>query len=162
MEHRNDGTQYLQSTVVDWRDQPLVCGQTIHRSYSNSLILQQRITVCLLQYFYIQIKPWDIEFWFNYLFYFLGFFGDNFDHCPAFLRHKMTVISPTILKRYSIPYDTVVQEEGQIIITFPFGYHSGFNHGFNCAESTNFASERWIEYGKRCLQVRHHNLLLQR
>jgi len=39
------------------------------------------------------------------------------------------------------------------MITFPYGYHSGYNHGFNCAESTNFGTERWIEYGKRCLQV---------
>lgn len=38
------------------------------------------------------------------------------------------------------------------MITFPFGYHAGFNHGFNCAESTNFAMERWIEYGKRAVQ----------
>ncbi|KAF6031176.1 KDM4B [Bugula neritina] len=81
-----------------------------------------------------------------------GFFAENYDQCPAFLRHKMSLISPKILKRFSIPVDTIVQEAGQIIITFPYGYHSGFNHGFNCAESTNFASERWIEYGKRCLQ----------
>lgn len=40
------------------------------------------------------------------------------------------------------------------MVTFPFGYHAGYNHGFNCAESTNFATERWIEYGKRCHQVR--------
>ncbi|XP_023230236.1 uncharacterized protein LOC111630378 [Centruroides sculpturatus] len=38
------------------------------------------------------------------------------------------------------------------MITFPYGYHAGFNHGFNCAESTNFAMPRWIEYGKRALQ----------
>lgn len=34
------------------------------------------------------------------------------------------------------------------MVTFPFGYHAGFNHGYNCAESTNFASPRWVEYGK--------------
>ncbi|XP_041782635.1 uncharacterized protein LOC121599148 [Anopheles merus] len=72
--------------------------------------------------------------------------------CPAFLRHKMTLISPQILKQHNIPYDKITQEENEIMITFPFGYHAGFNHGFNCAESTNFAMPRWIEYGKRAAQ----------
>uniref|UniRef100_A0A1I8F8C2 JmjC domain-containing protein n=1 Tax=Macrostomum lignano TaxID=282301 RepID=A0A1I8F8C2_9PLAT len=40
----------------------------------------------------------------------------------------------------------VVQRQGEFIITFPFGYHCGFNAGFNCAESTNFASRRWIDF----------------
>ena len=64
----------------------------------------------------------------------------------------MTVISPMVLKNHSIPYNKIVQEAGEFMITFPYGYHAGFNHGFNCAESTNFASPRWVEYGKRATQ----------
>ncbi|CAM5162948.1 unnamed protein product [Natator depressus] len=78
-----------------------------------------------------------------------GFFPGSAQSCEAFLRHKMTLISPLILKKYGIPFDKVTQEAGEFMITFPYGYHAGFNHGFNCAESTNFATLRWIEYGKQ-------------
>lgn len=83
-----------------------------------------------------------------------GFFPSSYQSCPAFLRHKMTLISPAILKQYSIPFNKITQEAGEFMVTFPFGYHAGYNHGFNCAESTNFATERWIEYGKRCHQCK--------
>uniref|UniRef100_A0A665T0N7 [histone H3]-trimethyl-L-lysine(9) demethylase n=1 Tax=Echeneis naucrates TaxID=173247 RepID=A0A665T0N7_ECHNA len=78
-----------------------------------------------------------------------GFFPGNAQSCEAFLRHKMTLISPSILKKYGIPFEKVTQEAGQFIVTFPYGYHAGFNHGYNCAESTNFATQRWIDYGKQ-------------
>uniref|UniRef100_A0A667XPF5 Lysine-specific demethylase 4B n=1 Tax=Myripristis murdjan TaxID=586833 RepID=A0A667XPF5_9TELE len=81
-----------------------------------------------------------------------GFFPNSFKGCEAFLRHKMTLISPSILKKYGIPFDKITQEAGEFMITFPYGYHAGFNHGFNCAESTNFASVRWIDYGKVATQ----------
>ncbi|XP_067258836.1 lysine-specific demethylase 4C isoform X2 [Chanodichthys erythropterus] len=81
-----------------------------------------------------------------------GFFPNSFKSCEAFLRHKMTLISPSVLKKYSIPFDKITQEAGEFMITFPYGYHAGFNHGFNCAESTNFASIRWIDYGKVATQ----------
>ncbi|XP_051752848.1 lysine-specific demethylase 4A isoform X2 [Ctenopharyngodon idella] len=77
-----------------------------------------------------------------------GFFPGSAQSCEAFLRHKMTLISPSILRKYGIPFEKVTQEAGQFIVTFPYGYHTGFNHGFNCAESTNFATQRWIDYGK--------------
>ncbi|KAI9519163.1 Lysine-specific demethylase 4C [Dissostichus eleginoides] len=81
-----------------------------------------------------------------------GFFPNSFKGCEAFLRHKMTLISPSILKKYGIPFDKITQEAGEFMITFPYGYHAGFNHGFNCAESTNFATLRWIDYGKVATQ----------
>ncbi|KAM9641318.1 lysine-specific demethylase 4C isoform 2-T3 [Trichechus inunguis] len=77
-----------------------------------------------------------------------GFFPSSSQGCEAFLRHKMTLISPSVLKKYGIPFDKITQEAGEFMITFPYGYHAGFNHGFNCAESTNFATVRWIDYGK--------------
>ncbi|KAG8437055.1 hypothetical protein GDO86_007944 [Hymenochirus boettgeri] len=80
-----------------------------------------------------------------------GFFPGSAQSCEAFLRHKMTLISPFILKKYGIPFDKITQEAGEFMITFPYGYHAGFNHGFNCAESTNFATLRWIEYGKQAV-----------
>ena len=42
-----------------------------------------------------------------------------------------------------------MQREGEIVITFPFSYHAGFNHGFNCAESANFATPNWMQWGRR-------------
>ncbi|XP_046732188.1 lysine-specific demethylase 4A isoform X2 [Silurus meridionalis] len=80
-----------------------------------------------------------------------GFFPGSSQNCEAFLRHKMTLISPSILKKYGIPFEKITQEAGEFMVTFPYGYHAGFNHGFNCAESTNFATQRWIDYGKQAI-----------
>ncbi|XP_060860643.1 lysine-specific demethylase 4A-like [Metopolophium dirhodum] len=80
------------------------------------------------------------------------FFPTEASNCPAFLKHKTTVISPDILKQNSIPFNKITQKRGEFIITFPLGYHLGFDHGFNMVECTNFASPRWVEYGKRASQ----------
>ncbi|KAK7889279.1 hypothetical protein WMY93_024839 [Mugilogobius chulae] len=82
-----------------------------------------------------------------------GFFPGSSQSCDAFLRHKMTLVSPAILKKYDIPFEKVTQHKGQFIVTFPYAYHAGFNHGFNCAESSSFATLRWIDYGKQATQV---------
>lgn len=77
-----------------------------------------------------------------------GFFPHKVKECKAFLRHKGTLISPSTLKKFSIPFSKITQEKGEFMITFPYSYHSGYNHGFNIAEATNFATEYWIEFGK--------------
>lgn len=33
-------------------------------------------------------------------------------------------------------------------MTFPSGYHAGYNHGFNCNEAGNYGNIRWLDYGK--------------
>ncbi|XP_037918326.1 uncharacterized protein LOC119656091 isoform X3 [Hermetia illucens] len=86
-----------------------------------------------------------------------SYFPASYKSCHAYLRHKMTLISPQILKQHDVPFNKITQEAGEIMITFPFGYHAGFNHGFNCAESTNFAMPRWVEYGKRATECKCSN-----
>lgn len=46
-------------------------------------------------------------------------------------------------------YGKATHREGEFVIVFPGVYHAGFNHGFNCAESVNFASERWLDWGRK-------------
>ena len=75
-------------------------------------------------------------------------FPDVAKLCTNFMRHKSCLVEPKLLDEMGVPYQKVVQEERDIILVFPYAYHSGFNHGWNIAESTNFAFERWIEYGK--------------
>ncbi|KAF3931781.1 hypothetical protein ABW19_dt0204859 [Dactylella cylindrospora] len=69
--------------------------------------------------------------------------------CDQFLRHKTFLASPSFLENhYNIKVNKLVHHEGEFVITFPFGYHAGFNLGYNCAESVNFATESWLEYGR--------------
>ncbi|KAJ2518353.1 hypothetical protein H4217_003380 [Coemansia sp. RSA 1939] len=72
-------------------------------------------------------------------------FANDYKSCSQFLRHKAFLLSPRFLASQSIPFNRVVQRAGEIVLTFPLGYHAGFNHGFNCAESVNFALERWLD-----------------
>jgi hypothetical protein len=70
-------------------------------------------------------------------------------HCDQFLRHKTYLISPEKLKtHFGIKVNKLIHYEGEFVITYPYGYHSGFNLGYNCAESVNFATQSWLDYGR--------------
>ncbi|KAK9319093.1 JmjC domain, hydroxylase-domain-containing protein [Lipomyces orientalis] len=78
---------------------------------------------------------------------------DEYKKCKEFLRHKTFLVSPKYLADRGIKVNKLVHNQGEFVITFPFGYHSGYNLGYNCAESVNFASERWLQIGakaKKC------------
>ncbi|KAH7354891.1 hypothetical protein BKA65DRAFT_230343 [Rhexocercosporidium sp. MPI-PUGE-AT-0058] len=69
--------------------------------------------------------------------------------CDQFLRHKTFLISPSqLMSNYNIKVNKIVHHPGEFVITFPYGYHSGYNLGYNCAEAVNFGLESWLEYGR--------------
>jgi hypothetical protein len=56
------------------------------------------------------------------------------------LIHKLTVhISPLELIENGIKVYRTVQQPGEIVVTLPKGYHSGFSTGLNLAEAVNFS-----------------------
>jgi [histone H3]-trimethyl-L-lysine9/36 demethylase len=76
-----------------------------------------------------------------------GLLPDLFRTCPEFLRHKELLISPQLLEAHAIPVVRTTQYAGEFMLNFPGAYHAGFNFGYNCAESTNFATRAWIGVG---------------
>lgn len=76
-------------------------------------------------------------------------FPQDAQRCSQFMRHKSFLASPSFLRANNIRPLKMVQHAGEFIITYPFGYHSGYNLGFNCAESVNFALDSWIDIGRK-------------
>lgn len=76
-------------------------------------------------------------------------FPNDHKGCPQFMRHKTFLASPAALESKGIKVNSLVHHEGEFVITFPFGYHSGYNLGYNCAESVNFATEDWLDIGRK-------------
>ncbi|RLV96333.1 DNA damage-responsive transcriptional repressor RPH1 [Spathaspora sp. JA1] len=75
-------------------------------------------------------------------------FQDEYKHCSEFLRHKTFLVSPQILEKYGIKVNHIIHRQGEFMITYPYGYHAGFNYGYNLAESVNFALDDWFPLGR--------------
>ncbi|WOO78947.1 DNA damage-responsive transcriptional repressor RPH1 [Vanrija pseudolonga] len=78
-----------------------------------------------------------------------SYFPNDANTCDQFMRHKSCTLSATKLHSSGIRVNKLVQYQNEFVITFPRGYHAGFNVGFNCAESVNFALPCWLELGKK-------------
>ena len=72
-------------------------------------------------------------------------FTDCFRECEEFLRHKTTLIDPTVLIKNDIKLHKIVQKPREFVIAKAAAYHAGFNSGFNIAEAVNFALEPWLD-----------------
>ncbi|OLL24240.1 DNA damage-responsive transcriptional repressor RPH1 [Neolecta irregularis DAH-3] len=81
-------------------------------------------------------------------------FPADYAKCSQFLRHKTFHASPSLLAQHGITVNKLVHHQHEFVITFPFGYHAGFNMGYNCAESVNFAMEDWLEFGRKAEKCR--------
>ncbi|XP_024972976.1 lysine-specific demethylase REF6-like [Cynara cardunculus var. scolymus] len=66
----------------------------------------------------------------------------------ATLGEKTTVMSPDVLLKAGVPCCRLVQKAGEFVVTFPRAYHSGFSHGFNCAEAANIATPGWLRVAR--------------
>ncbi|KXS20383.1 JmjC-domain-containing protein [Gonapodya prolifera JEL478] len=74
-------------------------------------------------------------------------FPEDYRLCKEFLRHKDKVFHPDVLARAGVKCLKVAQAAGEIMVTYPHAYHSGFNLGPNLAESVNFAPPFWAPSG---------------
>ena len=54
---------------------------------------------------------------------------DLFEKTPNLLFLLITMFPPRILVDEKIPVCHTVQKAGEIMVTFPKGYHAGFSHG---------------------------------
>lgn len=68
--------------------------------------------------------------------------------CASHMRHKTSVISPDVLDLFDIKYFKHLHEPRTFMVTYPYGYHMGFNLNHNLAVANNIAdAEYWPAFG---------------
>ena len=90
------------------------------------------------------------------------FFPKEFKRCASFSQHKVCVVHPQAAEAMAaapLPDDVPIgfalghtralhkhaQLPGDLVVTLPGSYHSGFSTQMNYGEATNYATERWLE-----------------
>ena len=72
---------------------------------------------------------------------------------PGLLFKMTTMVSPETVLNAGVGVCHLIQQPGTFVITWPRGYHAGFSHGLNCAESSNFATPDWLPWGRTSVQA---------
>ncbi|XP_076933077.1 lysine-specific demethylase REF6-like [Bidens hawaiensis] len=66
----------------------------------------------------------------------------------ATLARKTTILSPEVLIKAGVPCYRLLQNPRDFVVTFPRAYHSGFSHGYNCADAVNMATPGWLRVAR--------------
>jgi len=53
-----------------------------------------------------------------------GYYPEQARHCPCFIRHKSTLVSPYVLKQNAVPYDKVFISHIVFDLCLVVGYFS--------------------------------------
>ncbi|MED6110772.1 hypothetical protein PIB30_045873 [Stylosanthes scabra] len=72
---------------------------------------------------------------------------------PDIDENLMMQLSCSILKAEGIPVYRCVQYPREFVLVFPGAYHSGFDCGFNCSQSVNFAPLEWLLHGLNVVEL---------
>lgn len=62
--------------------------------------------------------------------------------CTQFLAHQQIYVPQGTLSSWHISHTEVVQNQGEMVITFPYAYHQAYTSGPNITEEMLYASER--------------------
>ena len=72
---------------------------------------------------------------------------------PDLLYHIVSLPSPMYCMSQGVKVYHAVQTPGSFMVTFPRAYHSGFSHGWNCAEAVNLAPADWLPFGREAVAL---------
>lgn len=100
-------------------------GEFCRTVFHLSVFMPKAAQFCVLKYgsfevFFKSLKVAFIVCLSILLSIFAGFFPGSSQGCDAFLRHKMTLISPSILKKYGIPFDRASGALSRVLCVFFF------------------------------------------
>ncbi len=62
--------------------------------------------------------------------------------CSQFVEHQAMYMPRTTMSHHGVEYTEVVQQQGDMVIIFPFAYHQAYTSGPNITEELFYASDR--------------------
>ena len=80
-----------------------------------------------------------------------GLRSEHPPQCDQLLGHRSIYLPTAALKLLELEYKHIVQQQNEMIITFPFAYIQAFNTGPNITEEILYASKWWERFPKKSL-----------